>query len=117
MNYREILLKIDDDTLIGIYNFYENEFGYGEVMSKNTFDEMTDTLYLYESNISEILRALEYGNHDWQDEYVYVNAYGNFESFNNIYEIMDIDDIAQQIESSSEFKEYVDDILAQMEYI
>lgn len=36
----------------------------------------------YQGRLNELVRALSYGNYNYMDEYVHINAYGNIDSAN-----------------------------------
>lgn len=49
----------------------------------------------YEGRMNELVRALSYGNYNYMDEYVHINAYGNIDSANEY-------DYKEDIESQKE---------------
>ena len=46
---------------------------------------------------SELIRACEYGNHNFRDNFVQFNGYANLDSFDNVSNEVDIQEIANNI--------------------
>lgn len=109
--------KNEHDLLICIYNVWEREVGYGCQIAHNNFEDITEEFYLYDTDAIEILRMLQYGDHDWNDDFAIINAYGNFESFNfnKLYDYIDFDEIIDDIDNNNYLQEEIDNFV--WEYI
>lgn len=109
--------KNEHDLLICIYNVWEREVGYGCQIAHNNFEDITEEFYLYDTDAIEILRMLQYGDHDWNDDFAIINGYGNLESFNfnELYSYIDFDEIIDDIDSNNYLQEEIDNFV--WEYI
>ena len=102
--------KNEHDLLICIHNVWEREVGYGEQIAHNNFEDIVEEFYLYDTDVTEVLRMLQYGDHNWSDDFVIINAYGNFESFNfnELYGYININEIVDDINSNHYLQEEID---------
>lgn len=95
---KEVLKDNDDilmDTIQSINGWNGN---FDHLRFDNNNEEFFDTYF--NNNPYEVARATFYGNYNFNDGYVYFNAYGNLDSFNYINEFVsdsDIEDITEDI--------------------
>ena len=113
IDYKKIFTTLKEkneyDLLICIHNVCEREVGYGCQIAHNNFDYIVEEYYLYDTDATEILRMLQYGHHDWNDDFAMINAYGNFESFHftELYDYINIDEMIDDINSNNYLQEEV----------
>jgi len=115
--FKTLKEKNEYDLLICIHNAWEREVGYGYSIGANEFDEIVEEFCLYDTDTTEVLRMLQYGCHNWTDDYITINGYGNFESFNadTLYGYINVDAIIKDMESNQYLKDDIDNYL--WEYI
>lgn len=73
----ETLLKEDEDIVINIYNEYlqENEYD-------SYFENSKETLQLlFGDNVDEAIRATQFGEYTYNDDYIKFNGYANLDSY------------------------------------
>ena len=90
------LLENNIDTLEDAYNFLDDKEATGCEDVYPFDDDFFDMMF---SSRQEVARAVFFGNiHNWLDDYIYLNGYGNCESMNT-YQFHDM------------LKEYADEII------
>ena len=70
------------DEVLEAYNHYCRENSYEEFLEND--DEVFET---YFGSMIDAVRATQYGNYNFADDYVKFNGYGNLDSFNQ-YEVI-----------------------------
>ena len=94
----EVLKCIETETLVGIWNEYCSEENMDDYIWEN--DECNlEEMFSGPSAVSDALRAACYGDYNFTDRYVVLNAYGNLKSY-DIYDVeeqIDFDALAEYI--------------------
>lgn len=98
----DYLYNISPDELMRLWNIYVDESGYDEQVFNND-EEFFNTHF--EGNADEAVRCTFYGDYRYPDKYVKFNNVANIDSFNNIYEAINVDDLSEFIE---EYQGYFD---------
>ena len=91
-----ILKNIEGNTLVNIWNNYCREENMDDYIYENEDSELN---MLFDGNIGDALRAACYGEYQYTDPYVIINAYGNLTSFTD-YDVpqhIDFDTLADYI--------------------
>lgn len=88
MKYDDVLLNrveelLDDNLEIAHNMVREINFWNGQLEWLDVWENNEDFFNcMYRNNIMEAIRATCFGNYDYNDDYVRMNAYGNVESLN-----------------------------------
>jgi hypothetical protein len=92
---REYLNNCTDNDLLIYYNTYcqennlfDDEIFYNDEEFFNTF---------FDGKVLDAVRAVSYGEYNYNDNFVMFNGYGNLESFNRIKDNIDIGEIVNDI--------------------
>jgi hypothetical protein len=91
----EFLKGISNSTLMEIYIEYCNVAEVDREVYNN--DEYFFEEIYYGRTTYESVRASQYGNYNYTDEFVVVNSYGNLDSYNELSEVIDLDEVADYI--------------------
>lgn len=94
---KSILKEFESETLRIYWNMCTgNKESYHKQIYPN---ENMYLLDIYGPDITEALRAAQYGNYDFSDEYFTINEHGNLESFNsdNISQYIDYDELTEYV--------------------
>lgn len=75
---REILDKLSTSSLVYLWNMLAEETNFESIY----FNDDYFFSMMYGDKPMEAVRAAMYGEYEYQDDYVYINAYGNLSSFN-----------------------------------
>lgn len=102
---KEQLSKADFETLLSAYNEYCSENCYEEFMVNEE-----ETFNTYFDNMIEVVRATQYGNYNFYDEYVKFNGYGNLDSYDEA-------EIEEEITTDNNFIEYILDRFDDYDFI
>ena len=85
----------DFDTLLIAYNEYCIENLYEEFL-----DNDEETLQMYFKNMTDVIRATQYGEYNLYDDYIRFNGYGNIDSF-------DSREVEEEIKTDHNFIEHI----------
>lgn len=55
----------------------------GSLDHLRVYDNDEDFFSMYSDNVMEVVRAISYGNYNYNDDYVRLNGYGNLESIDS----------------------------------
>lgn len=99
-NYMKDLIKsqleeTDFETLLGAYNEYCIENSYEEFLENEE-----EVFQMYFKNMTDIIRATQYGEYNFLDAYVKFNGYGNLDSYDSI-------EVEEEIKTDNSFIEYI----------
>ena len=91
-----ILKEFDTDKLRDIWNTYCNEENPEDYIYYNDEYAINE---MYEGNPYEAVRATQYGEYNYTDEYFVVNTYGNLTSFGDseLNQHINFDDLAEYV--------------------
>ena len=99
MNEEEILeLKLEKvDEIIDSFSENDafnawNSYCYENDIDSSVYYNNGDFWDIYFNKPSDVIEALYYGSVEYRDKYIYFDSYGNVESFNDIYEVVEFDD-------------------------
>ena len=91
---KEELEYTNFDTLLAAYNEYCGENSYEEFLENE--EEIFQT---YFGNMTDIIRATQYGEYNLYDDYIKFNGYGNLDSYSE-------EEVKKEIISDHNFIEY-----------
>ena len=91
-----ILKEFDTDKLRDLWNTYCNEENPEDYIYYNDEYAINE---MYEGNPYEAIRATQYGEYSYTDEYFVVNTYGNLTSFgvSELNQHINFDDLAEYV--------------------
>ena len=82
---REIVEKLKEEiTFDELEEMLRDCIGYDGYFEDLDYWENDEEFFetFYQGRLNELVRALSYGNYNYMDEYVHINAYGNIDSAN-----------------------------------
>lgn len=89
------IAEVDFETLLMAYNEYCIENLYEEFL-----DNDEEIFQMYFKNMTDIIRATQYGEYNFLDAYVRFNGYGNLDSYDSI-------EVEEEIKADHNFIEYM----------
>jgi len=97
------LTELSDDDLLRIYNDWaSNNDPDDEIFSND--EDFFETYF--SGKIMDAMRAVSFGEYNFNDDYVKFNGYANLETFNTISDHVDISDLAGWILDNDKMSEY-----------
>ena len=96
----EYLNNLDDSELVNIHNEYCQSCNYSDNEIYSNDEEFFNTFF--EGKVIEAVRAVAYGEYQYNNDYVIFNGYGNLESFDYAKDRVDISAIAEDIKENPE---------------
>lgn len=91
----KVLEALDDDSTVDMWNRYCSEVNYDDEVIYS-LDEWTINDIFYMQKPWDILRCLD-GTFNVNDDWFYYNGYGNIVSTYDIFDQVDLDDLADYI--------------------
>ena len=97
------LEKLTNDELLTIHNEYCNE---NNCLDNMIFENDEEFFEIHFSSTLNAVRAVSFGEYEYQDKYVRFDGYANLESSNYVDEFADIDELASWIEEEEKYDEF-----------
>lgn len=94
-----ILKEFDSDKLRDLWNTYCNEENPEDYIYYNDEYAINE---MFNGNPYEAIRATQYGEYSYTDEYFIVNSYGNLTSFGNseLHQYINFNDLAEYVKDN-----------------
>jgi len=110
-NYEEIIKAIEamsNEEQMEIHNLYcENTYDMDNQIFCN--DEEFFEMF-FTGRITDLVRAISYGDFEPNQEFIKFNGYANLETFNNVSLYLDTGEIAEDIQENPEHYEHLIEI-------
>ena len=90
----DYLNELENAELVSVHNTYCQNENYDDEIYSNDEDFFN---MFFEGKVLEAVRAISYGEYQYNHDYVVFNGYANLESFNNPTDHVDITAIAADI--------------------
>lgn len=109
-DYKKDIIKnqledTDFETLLSAYNEYCSENSYEEFLENEE-----EVFQMFFRNMTDIIRATQYGEYNLYDEYIKFNGYGNLDSYDSI-------EVEEEIKTDHTFIEYILDRFDDYDFI
>ena len=90
----ELLKDLNDSEKITLWNEYQSEIS----SDSQIYDNDEDFFHIYFAKAIDAVRAAHYGEYNYSDTYVSFDGYANLESFNDVDNQIDFDDLSDWLE-------------------
>lgn len=109
-DYKKDIIKnqledTDFETLLAAYNEYCSENSYEEFLENEE-----EVFQMFFGNMTDIIRATQYGEYNLYDEYIKFNGYGNLDSYDSL-------EVEDEIKADHNFIEYILDRFDDYDFI
>lgn len=96
---KEALNNESDEEVIDKWNEYCNDNSSDDHIYENTDDQLEELF----SKVGECVRAIFYGDYDYSHKYIQFNGYANLESFDDVLDKIDIDELIDHLIENEDF--------------
>lgn len=96
---KEALNNESDEEVIDKWNEYCNDNSSDDQIYENTDDQLEELF----SKVGQCVRAIFYGDYDYSHKYIQFNGYANLESFDDIFDKIDVDGLIDHLIENEDF--------------